>query len=362
MRTSRRPAVAAPGLRTAALAAALVLLPAAPPAAAASGIVSPGEGLVVAEHQVVPVRAVVDGPGVRPSELSLLAPGADTAEVVAVQTSPGGGELAYDFDTACARRLCSGRVPAPNGTWTVRLSGAAQDEKRFVVRIPPAAPTVLDAAPAESGAVVRWRLGDEPDLRGYAVEGADGRLVVGDIALDACDAEGTCRAEVPQQGGPWTVRAFRAACPDCTQVLASTASEPVALAAGPAGELPTAPGTTAPAAPGSAGPPAPAGSRQDVDQRSAFTRAFGSGAAAVGAPPGAGQPQAPARLPDGAYDPTLGYAAPQQQAVPAQPGLRGAQDVAGQLLSLDLRLVVAGVLMIGTAVWLRSWARRAIAD
>lgn len=342
------------------LAGAFLLSPLAVPAAAASGITSPGDGEIVAEHAVVPVRAAVDGPGVTPSELSLLAPGATTAEVVAVQSSPRGGELAYDFDTACSTRVCSGRAPAVNGTWTVRLTGSASDERAFVLRIPPARPTVLDASRAEAGAVVRWRLGDEPDLTGYAVEGPDGRVVRGDVDLSACDPQGTCSVVVPEQAGPWTVRAFRAECPGCSGVLASVASEPVALgSAAPVAGLPVPPGGVT--APGQAPSSAAAPARRGPDQRTAFASAFGdvrprppSSAAA----PGAAAPLVPET--GGAYDVRLGYAPP-SAAVP-QPTLGRAQDAAGQLLNADPRLVLLSLAMVGAALWLRRWARRAIAE
>lgn len=350
-----------PAVSAVLLTGALVLLPAAP-ASAASGITSPGDGEVVAADAVVPVRAVVDGPVVRPSELSLRAPGSDTDEVVAVQSSPDGGELAYDFDTACAQPLCTGRAPAVNGTWTVLLSGAATDERTFVVRIPPAQPTGVAAEPAEAGVVLRWRLGAEPDLTGYAVENGSGAVVRAGIGLDACDPEGTCRVELPADEGAWSVRAFRAACPDCSDDLASIASATVRV--GDAGPDGAAGGGVPPALGGSGselGSPSPAPAGQSIpDQGSSFARAFGSDRPAAPLPPSAQAAPAPApQVADGSYDAILGYTPPQAGSAP---GSRAAQALDSAVSGDRTSLVVAGVLMVGVAWWLRRWARRAIAD
>jgi hypothetical protein len=336
---------------------ALVLLPAVP-AAAASGITAPGDGEIVAADAVVPVRAEVDGPAVRPSELRLRAPGSDVDEVVAVQSSPEGGSLAYDFDTSCAQRLCTGRAPAVNGTWTVLLSGAASDERSFVLRIPPAQPTGVAAEPAEAGVVVRWQRGAEPDLTGYAVENGAGAVLRGGIGLDACDAEGTCRVELPEDGGAWSVRAFRSACPDCRDDLASIASDTVRVGGAASGpELPPAVGGGGgSSADPSSRPAAPSG----PDQRTAFARAFGSGRPA--GPAGAQSPAAAAapapQLPDGSYDATLGYTAPQAGSAP---GASRAQDALDSAVGGDrTALIVTSVVMVGVAWWLRRWARRVI--
>lgn len=343
------------------LGAALLLVPAAP-AAAASGITSPGAGETVVADAVVPLRALVEGPVTGPSELTLRGPDAAEGEVVAVQTSPAGGELAYDFDTACATRLCTGRVPALNGTWTVELRGAAEDERSFVLRIPPAAPVDVAAVPSEGGVRVMWRQGDEPDLTGYAVQDERGGNVRDGIALEACDAERQCSVEVPQDAGAWTVRAFRSVCPGCGEVLASESSATVRAAAPP----PLVPASP-PAAP-STGPPPPSAksaAARPGAQRDAFTRAFGTGRRPLtaGAPaPPAAQPAAP--LPDGTFDPTLGYAEQERvlSTAPA-PAPRGAPESVASLATADrLRLGLLAAVMVAAAVWLRRWARRAIRD
>ena len=345
----------------AALAAALLLVPAAP-AAAASGITSPGAGEVVAADAVVPLRAVVDGPVMRPSELTLRGPGQAQGEVVAVQTSPQGGELAYDFDTSCAKRLCTGRAPARNGTWILELRGGAQDERTFVLRIPPAAPVDVAAVRSERGVRVVWQQGDEPDLTGFSIEAASGALVRDGIGLDACDAERRCSVEVPEDAGAWSVRAFRSACPECAEVLPSQPSAVVRPADAP---KPLVPAPDVPeAAPAPPPPDEEQTSARPEAQRDAFTRAFGSGrrtASAAAPAPAAAQPAAP--VPDGAYDTTLGYAEQERVLSTVRPpGPRVPDSVASLATPDRLRLAVLCGLMIAVSVWLRRWARRAIAD
>ncbi|MEX2290030.1 MAG: hypothetical protein WD794_06860 [Mycobacteriales bacterium] len=344
------------------LLAVAALLVTASPAAAASGITSPGADEVVTSDRLVLLRATVDGPALGPSELTLQGPGDAAAEVVAVHASPQGGELAYDFDTACARRACVGRVPAANGSWTVRLSGAASDERSFVLRIPPAAPTEVAADSSESGALLRWRQGAEPDLTGYAVEDAAGTPVLSDIGLEACDAEGTCRAELPEKDGAWAVRAFRSTCPGCSRTLRSPPSEVVRVGAASGTAVP---GPAGPAAPGSSTGPSdrPAGP-QGPAQKDAFRQAYGAGRpvalaapSAGGSTPAGGQPASVAPPPDGSYDPALDYATPPEA---PRPALSRAQDaVEGAVPGSRLQLIVLSVVMIGSSLWLRRWARRA---
>ena len=337
---------------------AALLFPAAP-AFAAGGITSPGAGLVVAADAVVPLRATVEGPTTQPSELTLQAPGAD-AQVVAVSTSPSGGELKYDLDTSCVRAVCASRAPARNGTWTVRLSGPTDDERTFVLRIPPAAPTGVAASPSEAGVMVRWRLGAEPDLTGYAVRDASGAVVRDGIGTESCDVEGRCMVEVPESGRSWSVVAFRSTCPDCAEVLASPASEPVGVQAA----APVVPGGAPAIVPKPSPSAAPEQRRPAPDQAGAFTRAFGTGrGAAVAAPPAARAVPAQPTQPDGTFGSELGYAAPDVVlATPRTPASRAQDALTAAPTGDRLRLLLLSSLMIGAAVWLRRWARRAIAD
>ena len=353
-----RPVLVLPALVLPAL--ALAVLPAGP-AAAAGGITSPAPGKVVAVDGVLPLRAVVEGPVVRPSELSLQAPGAEVAEVVAVSASPSGGELAADLDTRCTTAVCA---PAPNGEWVLRLSGGADDERRFVLRIPPAAPVDVAAHRSDAGAVVRWRRGDEPDLVGYAVRAASGEVVVDRIGLDACDAERRCAVEVPADGGAWSVTAYRSTCPDCREVLASPASA-VARAteeeAGVAGQLPR---PVAPAPPPSDDAPR----RARPDQYAAFSRYFAGGPRTAAAVPQRVAPPARAQLPDGTYDVSLGGAAPVAPAdvgAPrSRPPIARAQQAVSDLLSSGdrARLLALSAVLLGASFVLRRWAHQAIDD
>jgi hypothetical protein len=334
--------------------AAVLLLPVAP-AVAAGGITSPGAGEVVTADAVVPLRAVVEGPVTGPSELTLTEPGSGVEQVVAVSTSPGGGELAYDFDTSCAGSVCAQRSPARNGSWLLQLRGSASDERTFDLRIPPAAPVELTAEPAGAGVLLQWRRGAEPDLTGYAVEDAQGALVRAGIGLDACDAGDRCRVEVSSEAGAWAVRAHRQVCPDCVTTLRSPRSETVAPDAATDSPVDVA-------VPAPDGEPSPEQSRPSLrDQRSAFAQAFGAGRPAAGQLPRSVAPVGPpGAQPDGAYDMELGYDAPQTGSAPGRESVGEALSALG---SADrVRLMVMSGLLIGGALWLRRWARRVIAD
>ena len=182
------------------LAAAALLLPlsgagllvAATPAYAA-GISSPGNGVTFSSDQTIHIRADIST--TTRTELRLKSPVASSAEQV-VDSGAGtltnnNATLTYDLQTDCATypsASCSGRAPAPNGTWTIRLTGGASGTSTFVLRIP--------LANIASDAHAPWKHGklteaDPPDERRDAAEApADAaevrRLIVG---LDA-DAEG----------------------------------------------------------------------------------------------------------------------------------------------------------------------------
>lgn len=345
------------------LCAAVLLVPAASAASAASGgITSPGVGEVVRTEDVVALRAVVPGPAVGPSELTLQGPGAPQAEVVAVQASPDGGELAYDFDTSCARQVCSGRVPARNGTWTVRLEGPSRDERSFELRIPPAVPADVSAARSEDGVTLRWSLGQEPDLAGYAVQDASGALVRDGIEPADCSRGGQCSVTVPSEARAWRVRAFRASCPDCTEMLASEPSAPVA--AGDEQALPDTP-EAVPAPESSSPSPSAQARRPATSQSQAFTRAFGAARPQTTAPsPSPASAAAPAPEADGSYDLELGIQGPDAVLSTSRPPASRAQDAALSALGTGerVRLAVLSALLIGGAWWLRRWARRAAAE
>lgn len=332
------------------------LSPAAPAWAEGGAITSPGPDETFVAHAVVPLRAVVDGPSAEPSELRLIEPGTGAEQVVAVSTAPGGGELAADFDTACAATVCTQPLPARNGKWTLRLRGAADDERTFSLRIPPAAPVDVRAEPAGSQVLLQWRRGAEPDLTGFDVQSGDGRLVRSGISLDACDGDGRCSLEVAPDVEAWTVRAHRRTCPDCSATLASPPSEPARLGDGP---VETALPEVQPAPTGEPAPEDP-DRRELVDQRDAFRQAYGTGVRGQQQAPPRPAPVGPqpAAEPDGAFDTELGYGDPAAQG-PGGP-LRSIEESL-DAMSTGSRVLLLGMAaaLVGTSWWLRRWARRA---
>jgi hypothetical protein len=192
------------------------------------------------------------------------------------------------------------------------------------------------------------------------VEDAAGDVVRdGLAAAEVCDADRTCQAEVPAQAGAWTVRAYRATCPDCTDLLLSSTSA-VVRAEGEAGPL-AAVGLEPSPTPQQAAPPA--GKRPN--QRSAFLAAFGSGRPAAGAVPApAGATPQTAPQADGTFGEELGYGEREVVLTEPRAPLSRAQDAIGSALGSGdrVRLLVLSALMVGGSLWLRRWARRAIAE
>lgn len=330
MRTSWWSVPACAGLGVALLlstAGASAAAPGEPP-----GIVSPTAGTVVEQPGPVELRALAQGPDVRPTRMLLLAPGAPAAEVVAVHEGPDSGELVAVLDPDCHPAPCAARRPAPNGEWLLSLDGATEDSRTFVLRVPPAVPEALGADPVEAGVALTWRAGAEPDLRGWRVEGAAEQAV----DVGACDATGACRTVVPASTGPWRLRALRATCPDCEQVLASDATRDVQLpetaarAAAPPAEQAPAPAQRAPR------PFTPSGELATVQV------------------PALPAPAAPAPAGEAPLDTTLGYAAPATGA--------GADPVLDLLGARSTPVLVLAALLVALSWWLRRWARRAIAD
>ena len=161
-----------------------LLLAGAPAATAA--VTQPGEGAVFSTDTTVSIRA--DYPS-GTSSLTLTAPGGSPVTVATGGSRLGGaGTLTYALDTACwtyPSSSCSGRVPAPNGTWVLTQSGSATDRVTFSVRIPPQTPTDVTATVVDPRTVrVGWRRGAESDLRGFVVL-ADG--VPQDVSTGACE-------------------------------------------------------------------------------------------------------------------------------------------------------------------------------
>lgn len=222
--------------RAAAMAAALplatgVLLLAAPAASAAP--TAPGDGTVYTSYSTITITAGYGG-STAENRLTLTSPGGPAVTVDTEPGSVGGGTLSYSLDTGCwvyPSSSCSGRKPAPNGTWTVSQSGGGSGSSTFVTRIRPEAPRSVAATVLNPREVrVSWRLGDEPDLTGWTV--LDGGSVAQDgVGRSACDS-GTCSTVISYatEGSgehTYTVKAFRAVAPGSNQTLESPLSAPV---------------------------------------------------------------------------------------------------------------------------------------
>jgi hypothetical protein len=221
--------------RAAAVAALLPLaagaLVAAAPAAGAA-VTAPGNGTVYTSYSTVEIRA--DYPrSTSDHRLTLTSPGGPAVTIATAGSGLNGGTMAYSLDTGCwtyPSSSCSGRRLAPNGTWTVTQSGGASSTTTFVTRIRPAAPASVTAAALNPREVrVSWRLGEEPDLTGWAVR--EGSTVVADnIGRSACEGS-VCSAVIgyPQDGTgehTYTVQAFRSTAPGSSSTLESDASAP----------------------------------------------------------------------------------------------------------------------------------------
>ncbi|MBC7373107.1 MAG: hypothetical protein H7323_03865, partial [Frankiales bacterium] len=184
-RVTRAAAAAAVAVPTVAV---LLVLAAAPAVAA---VQNPGDGAQYGSETTIAIRADYAASGSE-NRLTLTSPsGAAVAVARADANRLSGGTLSYSFDLGCwsfPSPDCRGRVPAPNGTWTLTQSGGATDRTTFTTRIPPAAPTSVGAA-AQSVREVRvtWARGAESDLTGFTVFEA-GAAVKDGIGTAACDA------------------------------------------------------------------------------------------------------------------------------------------------------------------------------
>ena len=263
-----------------ALSGALVLASAS---SASAAVTQPGDGAVyTSESTTIPIRADYGPSGSREaSTLTLTSPAGGAVVVDSGQpTRLEGGQLAYDLSLDCwtfPSAQCSGRRPAPNGTWSVEQSGGSR--VGFTVRIAPQRPHGVAAAARSAREVeVSWQRGAEPDLTGFAV--FEGEAVVKDsLGLGVCDGA-TCRtvidygAERPGRHS-YVVRSYRSTGPGSSETLGSPDSESASatLTASP-------PPPSAAPAPGEPGPDASPG---------AAPGAGGSGSSGPGtASPGSG--------------------------------------------------------------------------
>lgn len=207
------------------------LLLAAAPAYAGGGITAPGDAVVYDLDTTVRIRA--DITGTTKVDLKLKSP---TGAPQVVDSGQGtitnnNASLSYDLDTSCAdypSASCSGRAPAPNGTWTITLSGGATDSSTFVLRIPPRAPSNLTArADGYRAVVLGWRKGDEPDLTGWTLY--DGDSVVQDgIGTDACSGSACSTTVTYATDGTgnhtYSLTAHRSTAPGSSDTLESSRS------------------------------------------------------------------------------------------------------------------------------------------
>lgn len=276
------------------------LLVAAAPAAGAA-VVAPGDGTVFTSYATFEIRADY-ARSQTDHTLTLTSPGGPAVTIATAPSGLNGGTMTYSLDTGCwtyPSSSCSGRTPAPNGTWTVTQSGGSSGSSTFVTRIRPAAPASVSAAAISPREVrVSWRAGDEPDLTGWAVLEGSERVADG-IGRSACES-GTCSAVVTYatEGSgdhTYTVQAFRSVAPGSSSTLESALSEPASarLEAPPAAPEPepTNGGDPPPSGGGDSGTGSTDGSGGSADGgTSAGDGSDGSGAGADGSTggPGAG--------------------------------------------------------------------------
>ena len=200
----------------------------------AAGISSPSDGVTFTAQTTVRIRADVST--TNRTELRLKSPtGAEQVVDSGAGTITNNAvSLAYDLDTDCATYpspSCSGRAPAVNGTWGVRLAGGATDSSTFVLRIPPRAPSSV-AARAEGyrAVVISWVKGDEPDLVGWSLYG-DGGVIDGDIGLGSCSGTSCSTTVTYASDGTgqhtYELSARRTVSPGSTETLESARSAEV---------------------------------------------------------------------------------------------------------------------------------------
>ena len=395
------------------------------PAAAAAGITvtraTDGSTVTVdgpvTSDDVLHIRGHIDA-RTATTELVVLAPGDGTAHVVdqGAGTITGGDTLAYDLSTACLsydpkRAPCSGRRPAVNGTWTAQLRGGASAVSQFTLRVPPGQPTGVTVASDSRSVTVSWQEGAEPDLRSYDVLDGSGHVLASNLAPSSvCGSDGLCQKQLTGTSArSFSVRAYRATCPSCTETLASAPSAPASLSSsgttatpvespsstagtsgsgssgsttasgtgstsGTGGGTTTGTGSTD-ASSGSGGQPGPAGTKTTTATKTPARRPApadpGLLQRLLPGPQAVQPPSVPetlvAPLADGSYKPTLAYGSqtvgetvnvPDGQA----PHLAGGsgEQVLGGVIDRDrlLQSIAEGLLLLVAAGHLRAWLLR----
>ena len=310
--TPRRGARALTGLALVLPLSGALVLAGAPAASAA--VTQPGDGAVyTSESTTIPIRADYGPSGSsEASTLTLTSPAGGGVVVDSGQpTRLEGGQLAYDLSLDCwtfPSARCSGRRPAPNGTWFVEQSGGSRIG--FTVRIAPRRPQGVAAVARSAREVeVSWQRGAEPDLTGFAV--FEGEAAVKDsLGLGVCDGA-TCRtvidygAERPGQHS-YVVRSYRSTAPGSSETLASPDSEP---ASATLTATPPPPPPSAEPAPGEPGPDASPGAAPGAGG----SGSSGPGTASPGSGTGSGSAPGPGTTPTGSSpgtSPALGAGSP----------------------------------------------------
>lgn len=318
----------------------VLLAAAAAPASAA--ITSPGNGEVIDTNRTFAISAAYEPPSLA-NQLRLTAPGGGQSVLLDEAELIQSRNLSYVFNTACwdgTPNRCSNDRPAPNGLWTVQQTGdnAPTRTSTFQLGIPARPPTGVTAdGSAPQKVRLSWKDGPEPDLTAFAV--FEGEQQLKTLARGDCRG-GTCTTVIDYQADgvglhTYTVRALRSRGPGVEgEPLVSGSSDEVSATVLPGAGLPgplgdVVPGTEASPAPGSPVSASPAPGEPTASSSPAATRpgrsapaadstaarrqAFSSGFSAFGPKLGVPKlpplPQAPAvaQLPDGTFEPTLGF-------------------------------------------------------
>ena len=323
------------------------------PAEANGTITSPKSGttdrpVIYTSPTRVQLRATASGLG--ETDLLLRAPLGKTAQKVdsyagsVVPTDHA--TLSYVLNTDCATfpsPKCTGSVPAPNGVWTVVVTGAAGAgagaggaSQTFTLKVPPRVPAAFTARASGARQIAfTWSKGTEPDLTSYTLYDGAGKVARALPAADACTGSScsyvlTYPADAPGRHD-FALTSHRRTAPTGTGTVESSKAVAGATLAAPASgsRLTGAPGSPADAkapVPGAQGKPAappvrlPAGDNGSSRALGQTLADFAPNLAVAGLPPlplTAGPTLAEPPLPFGTFKPALPY-----KPVLAQPPVR----------------------------------------
>ena len=379
------------------------------PALAATAVTTPGDGSVHTDESPFDVSATTDSAGT----LELQGPGDDWTTVA---TGSRGGTLTFHLVPSCFTYSgdCTGRSPARNGTWNVRVTsndllGARPTTKTstFVLKVPPAAPTGVAAARTGAHTItVSWTAGREPDLTGYDLYSGDSLVYGGLAPADVCSG-GQCSTDLTyadSASGTYTyaLKARRLAAAGGTDTLASPLSQTASATLPAASPTPTSAASPQPStAPSPAGPATTGGTPEAGGSSTGTTTSGGtttgggqqpagdtgtSGSVHLGGTAGlplqvgtahgaVTLPGAPAPLvapnggaqpgptPEGTYRPTLGYGnqTVTERSVISKPRtLHYVTDVTDQVADTGhlVRGLAAALLLVLGGLHLRVWLAR----